>query len=122
MSTTTLSQRSPLGLFPDRPIPQFHDRVVGCCNTFRHRPPRTSLADGYDIRTVQELLGHSDVRTTMIYTHLLDRGGRGGRCPADDHIPAEYACLRSIAASTLRIRVARSVLSHNSRWSLVRQP
>ena len=41
------------------------------------------LADGYDIRTVQERLGHRDVRTTMIYTHVLNRGGRGVRSPAD---------------------------------------
>jgi len=41
------------------------------------------LADGYDIRTVQELLGHKDVRTTMIDTHILNRGGRGVRSPAD---------------------------------------
>ena len=41
------------------------------------------LADGYDIRTVQELLRHSDVRTTMIYTHVLNRGGRGVCSPAD---------------------------------------
>ena len=41
------------------------------------------LTSGYDIRTVQELLGHEDVRTTMIYTHVLNRGGRGVRSPAD---------------------------------------
>ena len=41
------------------------------------------VADGYGIRTVQELLGHNDVRTTMIYAHVLNRGGRGVRSPAD---------------------------------------
>ena len=41
------------------------------------------LRDGYDIRTVQELLGHQDVETTMIYTHVLNRGGRGVRSPLD---------------------------------------
>ena len=77
---TKRSCNGPLRKLCARPVLVKH---IGC-HTFRHSFATHLLEAGYDIRTIQELLGHKDVNTTMIYTHVLNKAGRDVRSPVDD--------------------------------------
>ena len=79
-------------------LAQVEKRVT--CHTFRHRFATHRLQTGYDIRMVQELLGHKDVKTTLLYTHVLHRGGRGVRVV---HLINNHRCRATSAIKCLAV-------------------